>query len=130
VDVLKAWLATCSGAGNNESRQILEKVADFIERHGDGRFSDPAIESAIPTRDRAGWWRDEDGQRFYLFTAAGIKEALKGFDFKRALDELQRAGALPPSNKNGERAKAERLGGRLVKVYAINPEMLGAHHES
>jgi len=59
-----------------------------------------------------------------------MREALKGFDFNRALDELQEAGALPVSQKNGERAKAERIGGRLVRVYVINAEKLGAHHES
>jgi putative DNA primase/helicase len=35
ANVMKSWLATCGGAGNNESRQILEKVAAFIERHGE-----------------------------------------------------------------------------------------------
>ncbi len=128
--MLKAWLKTCGGAGNNESRQILEKVAAFIERHGDGRFSNAKIEGETSIRDRAGWWRDDNGQRIYLFTADGMREALKGFDFKRALDELQQAGVLPPSEKHGERAKAERFGGRLVKVYPINAEKLGAHHES
>lgn len=130
ANVMSAWFSTCGGAGNNEHRQILEKVAAFIERHGDGRFSNAKIEVETSIRDRAGWWRDEDGQRIYLFTADGMREALKGFDFKRALDDLQHAGALPVPQKNGERAKAERISGRLVKVYAINAEKLGAHHES
>lgn len=130
ADMLKVWLKTCGGVGNNEHRQILEKVAAFIERHGDARFSNAKIEGEIPIRDRAGWWRDEDGQRVYLFTADGMREALKGFDFKRALDELQQSGALPTPSKNGERAKAERISGRLAKVYVINAEKLGAHHES
>jgi len=126
---LKAWLKTCRGNGNNEGHQIRERVAAFIERHGDGRFSNAVIED-VHIRDRAGWWRDDNGQRIYLFTSDGMQEALKGFDFKRALDELQASDALPPSEKNGERAKAQRIGGRLVKLYAINAENLGAHHES
>ena len=125
ADVLKAWLKTCGGAGNNENRQILEKVAAFIERHGDARFSNAKIEGETSIRDRAGWWRDDDGQRAYLFTAEGMNEATKGFELKRALDALQNAGALPPSNKNGERAKAERISGRLIRLYPINAEKLG-----
>jgi len=37
---------------------------------------------------------------------------------------------LQPSNKNGERGKRQRIAGRLVMLYAINAEKLGAHHES
>ena len=59
-----------------------------------------------------------------------MREALKGFDFKRALDELEKVGALPPADERGERAKAERIHGHLAKFYPINPEKLGAHHES
>jgi putative DNA primase/helicase len=130
ADVLKAWLKTCDGAGNNESRQILEKVAAFIERHGDSRFSSADVDANTPIRDRAGWWRDDYGHRTYLFTAEGMRETLKGFDFKRALDDLQHVGALPAPQKKGERAKPERIGGRLMKLYAINTEKLGSHHES
>lgn len=131
AEVLKAWLKTCGGAGNNESRQILERVSDFIDRHGDGRFSDAdKPEPSNPIRDRAGWWRDENSKRIYYFTAAGMNEALKGFDFKRSLDELQAVGILPAPQKNGERAKPERINGRLVKLYHINAEKLGVHHES
>ena len=60
----------------------------------------------------------------YLFTAAGMKEALAGFDFKRALDTLQTAGVLPPSS--GERSKPERIGARPVRVYAIQADKLRA----
>lgn len=35
----KLWQAQ-RGKGNNERRQVSEKVSGFIERHGDGRFSD------------------------------------------------------------------------------------------
>lgn len=66
------------GQGDDERRQILEQVSDFIERHGDGRFSsaDNSHESQI--RDRAGWWRDTLDGRLYLFTTEGIRDALKG----------------------------------------------------
>ncbi len=114
------------GRGNDERRQVLEKVADFIDLHGDSRFSD-AKDAGLsePMRiNRAGWWRDDDG-RVYLFNAAGMHEAVKGFDFKRALDALQEAGALPPGS---ERSKPERIGGRLQRLYLIRPENLRGQH--
>lgn len=131
----KLW-RSLRGRGNDERRQILERVCDFIERHGDGRFSrahapdenqmfngDPDHCGAPMVRDRAGWWRDTDGAREYLFTSEGMREAVKGFDFKRALDTLQAAGALRP-NAAGERSQAQRIDGRTARVYAINAENL------
>jgi len=122
AEAFKAWRGL-RGSGNDERRQIIERVADFIERHGDSRFSDAVANDGDAIRiNRAGWWRDEAGGRVYLFNAAGLKEALAGFDFKRVLDTLQQVGALPPSS--GERSKPERIGGRLVRVYAIHADQL------
>jgi len=124
AEAFKAWRAM-RGSGNDERRQVIERVADFIERHGDSRFSDVVVNDGDVMRiNRAGWWRDEAGGRVYLFNAAGMKEALAGFDFKRALDTLQAAGVLPPSS--GERSKPERIGGRTVRVYAIQADQLRA----
>jgi hypothetical protein len=81
----QAW-RTMRGGGNDERRQILDKLAGFLERHGDSRFSDWTADGAA-IRDRAGWWKPDDaGGRLYLFNADGLREALKGFDFKRAED--------------------------------------------
>ena len=57
-----------------------------------------------------------------------MREALKGFDFKRALDTLQEAGVLPEPDANGERAKAQRINGRQVRLYPILADKLGAIH--
>ncbi|MCO5118770.1 MAG: DUF927 domain-containing protein [Burkholderiaceae bacterium] len=119
----KAWQAL-RGRGNDERRQIPERVAEFIERHGDSRFSN-ADHAGLddPMRvNRAGWWRDEGDGRAYLFNKAGLREALQGFDFRRALDTLQEVGALPASA--GERSKPERIGGRLVRLYSIHADRL------
>jgi len=123
----KVWRGL-RGRGNDERRQILDKVSGFIERHGDGRFSDANSDHETQTRDRAGWWSDSAGERAYLFTADGMREALKGFDFGRALDALQEAGALPAPGAGGKRAKFYRIGGRPVKLYPINPVKLGGAH--
>ncbi len=123
----KAWRST-RGLGNDERRQILERVSGFIERHGDSRFSnaDANISDDAMRFNRAGWWRDDGTGRIYLFNAEGMREAVNGFDFKRALDTLQAAGALLKAD--GERAKAQRIGGRLVRLYQIQADKLGGDH--
>lgn len=126
----KAWRGL-RGRGNDERRQILERVSGFIERHGDGRFSDADSDSESQTRDRAGWWRDLQDSRLYLFTAEGMREALKGFDFNRALDVLQEAGALSAPGADGKRAKPERIKSRgvgTIRLYTIHTDKLGGHH--
>jgi putative DNA primase/helicase len=113
------------GKGNDERRQIAEKVRGFIERHGDARFSNADHTGDTPAvRDRAGWWRSKDDGREYLFTADGMREALKGFDFKRALDVLQELGALPAPGADGKRARFYRVGGVGAKLYPITPESM------
>lgn len=113
--------------GNLERDDIAERVASFIERHGDSRFSDVDgrdDERAAVVRDRAGWWKDTGGKRIYLFTSDGMREALKGFDFNRALDSLQEVGAIGAAGSDGKRAKFRRIRGQGVKLYEIDPGQL------
>ncbi len=114
------------GRGNDERRQVLEAVSSFLNRHGDSRFS-PTNE-AFSVRDRAGWWEDRDEARVFLFTGDGLREALRGFDFRRALDVLQAEGVLPPPDANGERARSRRINGRKVRVYPIAHDRLEGGH--
>jgi putative DNA primase/helicase len=127
AECFRAWRAA-RGRGNDERRKILDQVAGFIERHGDSRFSDADADADAADKfkviNRAGWWRDDAAGRVYLFNADGMREAVAGFDFKRALDVLQAAEALPRSS--GERAKPERVAGRPtpVRLYAIHSAKL------
>jgi putative DNA primase/helicase len=123
----KAW-QSLRGRGNDERRKILETVSGFIERHGDARFSAADCDGEAQTRDRAGWWRDTNEGREYLFTADGMREALKGFDFNRALEALQEVGALPKPASDGKRARFYRIGGRGVKLYPVHADKLGGDH--
>ena len=123
-----------AGRGNAERDQITERIVSFIERHGDSRFSDADSDDdqrAAMVRDRAGWWRAGDGGRAYLFNADGLREALKGFDFARALDTLQHAGMIAAPGASGERAKFIRINGRAMKLYAVSMEkMQGGANEA
>jgi len=111
------------GSGKDEKQQIIEQVLDFIDRHGDAWFSDwktPPNPSLI-IRDRAGWWKDTDDGRTYLFTPDGLREALNGFDCKRGLDALQDAGMLPAPETGSERRRTVRIAGDRTpkKIYPI-----------
>lgn len=116
-----------TGRGNAEHDQISERIVSFIERHGDSRFSDADSDDDHRTalvRDRAGWWRAGDGGRMYLFNADGLREALKGFDFARALDALQQAGAIEAPGADGKRAKFMRIRGQGMRLYTVRPDRI------
>lgn len=122
-----AWRAL-RGQGNDERRQILDQLARFIERHGDSRFS-ATDDDREGVRERAGWWRDDrERGRLYLFNSDGFREALKGFDFKRALAVLEQAGVIPRAGADGERAKPQRIDGRVVRLYEVRADALGGSH--
>ena len=73
--------------------------------------------------NRAGW-RDASGGVRYLFTASGMKEAIKGFDLKRAADVLIQCGALPDRGADGKPSRLTRIDGVMVRVYPISPDKL------
>lgn len=110
-------------SGGQERQQVAERLQAFIERHGDARFSD-AGGSDVVVRDRAGWWRGDGGDRVYLFTTEGMRDALRGFDFGRALDVLQELGAIEQSGADGKRSRPVRIDGRLVRLYEVKPAAL------
>ena len=122
----KAWTALRGEvSGNSEHDQVVQAVLAFVERHGDSRFSDAAgpfdDRQQAMVRDRAGWWEATGNGVQYLFTKDGMREALKGFDFARALKVLRTAGLLdaPPT---GEASRSKRIHGRFVRVYTVRPD--------
>lgn len=125
----KAWRSMRGGeAGNDERRQIIDRVSAFIERLGDSRFSDMDKADEPHIQNRAGWWRDTADGREYLFNSDGMREALKGFDYARGLDALVEVGALPRPGADGKRGKFFRIGGRAARLYPINADKLGQDH--
>ncbi|ACY33743.1 DUF927 domain-containing protein [Comamonas thiooxydans] len=129
-----AWLAQRGElSGNAEQDQMVQAVLGFIERHGDSRFSDAAgpyeDRQQAMVRDRAGWWESAEGGVQYLFTKDGMREALKGFDFARALKVLQQVGVLSPG-ADGKSAKQKRIHSRNVRVYVVQPEQAYSAQEA
>lgn len=120
----QTWRAQ-RGQGNEEKHQIFNALLDFIERHGDSRFSDmDKKDSGQTIRDRAGYWRDENDVRTYYLNKNGMREALHESDFNLALDVLEQNSVIPPGNSRGERAKAVRVHGKSTKLYRVDFERL------
>ena len=121
------WLAQRGdAAGNAEQAQVVQAMQAFIERHGDSRFSNASAlecdDLANRVHNRAGWWRQTNAGREYLFTAEGMREALKGFDFQASLRTLFGVGLLSKAGEEGRTSKKERIGGRQVRVYVVRTE--------
>lgn len=123
----KAWrtLQTDNDGANRERGKAVQDVTDFIDRHGDSRFSDadalPDDQRQPLIHNRAGYWRNTDTGRVFLFTTGGMREALKGHDFGRALGYLQQAGMLPPTGSDGKNSKGLTIQGKRGRWYEVRP---------
>ncbi len=118
--VMEAWALwrSTAGAEADETKRAVEALRDFVERHGEARFSMAGEDREV--RDRAGWWRtSESGSREWLFTGGGLAEALRGLDRDRATARLIEAGVIdaPPGR---HRSYNLRIDGRRVRVYVVN----------
>ena len=124
---LNAWrsLQTDKDGANRERGKAVQDVADFIDKHGDSRFSDadalPDDQRQPLIHNRAGYWRNTDTGRVFLFTTGGMREALKGHDFGRALGYLQAAGMMPPTGSDGKSAKVMAIQGKRSRWYEVRP---------
>lgn len=105
---------------NAEDAAILRAVADFIDRHGDSRFSGLDDHDAPMIRDRAGYWKDGRDDRLYLFTPGGLKDATKGYDMRRVTQALDAAGALVQKDGTGKSSVSTTApSGDKVRLYYI-----------
>jgi putative DNA primase/helicase len=127
VQAFRQWQSQRGAAGHSaEHIGILQAVSDFIDRCGDARFSDISALAVtqLPIRDRAGYWKAEGGRRLYLFTAAGMKEAIKGYDLNRALASLDAAGAIARKANGKNSVPLATPDGRRTRLYVIDPAKL------
>ena len=104
--------------------QQLQQFDVWVYRHGDSRFSDADAPPDEALRqplihNRAGYWRQTDVGRVYLFNSAGLREALKGHDFGRALGYLQQAGMMPPTGSDGKNSKGLTIQGKRGRWYEV-----------
>ena len=126
LDCFELWRDHRGTDGRNaEDAAILRAVDDFINKHGDSRFSGLDDHEAPMIRDRAGYWKDGRESRLYLFTSGGLKDATRGYDMGRVLDALDEAGAISEREIGKRSKKARAAGGRPVSLYHVDPEKLG-----
>ena len=115
---------TAQGQPVSEDAQILANVEEFIGRHGDSRFS--PLHGDIPeanqanVRDRAGWFKGNEGDRAFLFMRAALLEAGGGFDQKRITQALDRAGWLAEKD-TGRLTHKVRTPMGPMNLYHIQP---------
>ena len=117
-----------TGGRSAEDAAILRAVADFIERHGESRFSSLTAnlnDAGRPVLNRAGYVNWSGATATYLFTSGGLKEAVKSFGVTRALAALDRAGAFAKKGTNAISISTRTPDGRTPRLYHINPGKLG-----
>ena len=97
-------------------------MTEFIETHGDSRFTEIHPTAPEPVKasgqGRAGYWEDTNDGRVFLFTAAGLNDATKGFDIRRVIDALAAEGWL----QGKERSKARQVASKKTRLYAVLPK--------
>jgi hypothetical protein len=128
LECFKQW-RSYRGAGDLERLKVLQAVSEFVERHGDSRFSygrtfdavdDSAVDDFRIVRDRAGYWRySANGEREYLFNPAGMRKALSEFEFKRGLEILKEEGWLKPG-KDGKSSVQDKASGINARYYLVS----------
>ena len=121
--MFSVWLGQRGKEGNSEQHDLVQQMSGFLERHGSSRFEPHPNESQQIVRDRAGWITHRNGEVLYLLNSDGLREALKGHDFKRALTKLHDLGLLP-KDKQGKHSVLERIGGSSARVYPIAASQL------
>lgn len=124
VTCFQSWLILRGGVGNQESKNLIEQVRSFFERHGDSRFvavqfGDDGITGPLRTIDkfqniqnRAGFRhrpkKDELKRTEFLVLPAAFQEICEGFSVKAAAKLLVEKGIITPGN-DGKSQKAMRL---------------------
>jgi putative DNA primase/helicase len=88
------------GIGETEPQQVKDALQSYIESFGDARFTCTLDDTRLHG-ERSGYWRDTEKGRQWLFSNAGLKQAVKGYDVKQVESILKDAGWLIPNN-NGK----------------------------
>jgi phage/plasmid primase-like uncharacterized protein len=121
----EAWLAGFGGGvGRREDRAILAHVRGFIEAHGQSRFQQWDASDSQKVIDRAGFWRDVEGERrYYVLTETFQRELCTGFDLRNVVRVLKATGALEPGG-DGKSTRKERLPGiGPARCYVLTPRV-------
>jgi len=123
----RLWARRGAAGTDLETVTLVRQVYDFVTRYSDSRFT-PVDDGVLGggarnnpvVYNRAGYYRDRDGDREYLFIPDGFREATRGFDFLHARQELKRLGVLIPGRGHDSQSVRLGFGPGRVRVYAIS----------
>jgi putative DNA primase/helicase len=137
VEIFNRWKTTQpQSTKSKEHEQILRCLSDFIDAHGNSRFLDinwsPGVNPRTGleldkdplVRDQVGYFDDSSDSRIYLFTSGGLREATKGFDFKRVLEALDEARAFAKTGATQKTVTTRVPEGGVKDLYHIDPAKL------
>ncbi|MEW8288230.1 MAG: DUF927 domain-containing protein [Candidatus Thiodiazotropha endolucinida] len=115
--VRDAWL----GDDNNQPDAIrgLIAVRDFMQRE-ESRFRDAHYQDGR-VRDLVGY--SDKGRGLHLFTDQGFKEAVRGFNYKHVLAELDRRGYLMKNDSERLKSRHQINGLGRIRLYAIKDDI-------
>jgi putative DNA primase/helicase len=116
----RLWAQSRPTQTDFEQVDILRRLRDFIDKHGDSRFSECSGDAVV--YDRAGYYRDTDDGREYLFTREGFKDAVRGFDLKLARKTLADLNVLKTSG--GRDTVTVRLSEGYKRLFCISYKAL------
>jgi len=125
-----AWMDARGGEGNQEEQAMVAQVREFIERHGEGRFTDwgrsiSDDNHAPRVLNRAGFRRsDENGlnDEFLILPEVFRREVCSGFDY-RAVARLLIEKNMAKSEVGRLDTKTKLPGFGRVRVYHILPSI-------
>jgi uncharacterized protein (DUF927 family) len=138
-----AWLDGRGFAGSREDEEAISRLRAFCQTHGKARFEEwPEPRGAqaefeapedlrgdrVQVYNRVGWRRrmhnDAGGQswRYYL-TAPGLREALKGLDFRRSLQVLAERGFLGADKDRKPGGTVRVPGYDTQRLYMVLPKL-------
>ncbi|CCG09048.1 hypothetical protein [Pararhodospirillum photometricum] len=115
VGAFTSWRGLQKGSAAPETDAILSALRGFVTK-AEARFSPLGGDTVV--RDRAGWWRGDDGERVHYLTGEALREACPGFDLSRILDAVDEAGWIAERDK-GKRRKNIKVAGRALPLYAL-----------
>ncbi|HXF46685.1 MAG TPA: DUF927 domain-containing protein [Burkholderiaceae bacterium] len=133
---LSAWLESRGGIGNAEESAILRQVRQFIELHGEGRFTDWGRcddDHAPRTLARAGFRRrvvdpagEVVGVDFFVLPEVFNAEIAAGHDPRTVLRVLRDRGFLVPDSARPFDCRVRLPGLGLTRCYRIRSAILDA----
>jgi len=115
------------GTGKSEDQDILKAIRDFIDGYEDTRFTSLNDSNAQCHHKRAGWYEGLD-TRIYYFTAGGLSDATIGYDNKRVVEAMTKAGWLV-CGKGGKpymQQKISRINTRVYKITLLDDFLKGS----